>query len=123
MATQPFFLTTKSVDPVFKGLPLYKYSGREYTAQFYMRWVKNNFLITRLPWLNKSFATEHLAFRIAKTDRLQQPWMEVAYGINNLFLLVNAEAFSAFRGKKHQLSGLRIELPITSDNSSIVIGE
>lgn len=123
MATQPFFLITKSVAPAFKGLPLYKYSGREYSAQFHMRWQKNNFLITRLPWLNKSFATEHLAFRIAKTEQLQQPWMEVAYGINNLFLLVNAEAFSAFRGKKHQLSGIRIVLPITGDNGSIVIGE
>ncbi len=123
ITTQPFFLTTKSLNPVFKGLPLYKYSGREYTAQFHMRWLKNNFLITRLPWLNKSFATEHLAFRIAKTDRLQQPWMEVAYGINNLFLLINAEAFTAFKGRKHQLSGLRIVLPITGDNGSIVIGE
>ncbi|MGM0549658.1 MAG: DUF5686 and carboxypeptidase regulatory-like domain-containing protein [Bacteroidota bacterium] len=123
ITTQPFFFTTKSVNPVFKGLPLYKYSGHKYTAQFHMRWYKSNLLITRLPWLNKSFATEHIAFRIAKTDRLPQPWTEVAYGINNLFLLINAEAFSAFKGKKHQLSGLRIVLPITGDNSSIVIGE
>jgi len=122
IATQPFFLTTNASSQVFKGLPLYKYSAKKYALQLNMQWQKGNFLITRLPWLNKSFASEHLAFRFLKTDPLNQPWMEMAYGINNLFLLGNAELFTAFKGKKHEISGIRIVLPISSDNSAIVIG-
>ncbi len=95
----------------FRGLNPYERSTSDNYAQLHLRYEHARILIKRLPFLADKLIRESLFLNVL-TQKVAQPYVEAGYGIQQLFLLFNAEVFAGFEGGRHQITGFRIGIPI-----------
>lgn len=96
---------------VFRGLGQYERSTAQAYATLHLRYEHNRILLKRLPFMGKSLIRESLFVnQLVTADG--KPWLEVGYGLQQVFLLFNTEVFSGFEGGRFKSAGLRIGIPI-----------
>jgi hypothetical protein len=95
----------------FRTLNHYEYStGTEYLSA-YLHYEHGRIILKRLPFLARTLSREKLfvnAVSIPEDDF----YFELGYGMNQIFLLINAEIVTGFKGGKHHYTGFRISLPL-----------
>ena len=95
----------------FRSLNHYEYStGTEYLSA-HLHYEHGRILLKRLPFMARTLSREKLFFN-ALTIPEKDFYFEAGYGMNQLFLLVNAEIVTGFKGGKHHYTGFRISVPL-----------
>lgn len=110
-AADPLYVGDNNNFMTFRGLTYYENSTNQSYLELHFRHEHSRILIKRLPFLANSLIRETVFGKTLYTTS-NQPYYEFGYGVNQLFLLLNAEVFSSFRGAKHHQSGFRITIPI-----------
>ncbi len=79
-------------------------------AAFRLAYSHSRILLKRLPFLAESLIRESV-FAHQMMNSGQKTLTEIGYGIQQLFLVMNAEAFAAFEGGRFREAGIRIGIP------------
>lgn len=95
----------------FRGLGYYERSTNKAYVQAHLGYVHSRILLKRLPFLAGSLIRESLSAGFLFQEG-RQPYVEAAYGLNQLFLLFNAEVYTSLSGGRHHHSGIRIGIPL-----------
>lgn len=93
----------------FRQLPFYQYSTGRQFAEANVEWQVRRLIVKHLPLIKNSSASERLFVNYLSTPSLSN-YVELGYGISNLFLLVNVEAVAGFEGGKFMSSGIKVSL-------------
>ncbi|MFN2394563.1 MAG: DUF5686 and carboxypeptidase regulatory-like domain-containing protein [Bacteroidales bacterium] len=95
----------------FRTLNHYEYStGTEYLSA-HLHYEHGRILLKRLPFLARTLSREKLFVNILTIPE-EDFYFELGYGMNQIFLLINAEIVSGFKGGKHHYTGFRIFIPL-----------
>jgi len=95
----------------FRGLGFYERSTNAAYLQAHLDYSHSRILLKRLPFLAGSLIRESLSAAVLLQEG-RQPYVEAAYGLNQLFLLFTAEVYTSFMGGRHHHSGIRIGIPL-----------
>lgn len=95
----------------FRGFGIYGRSTTKPYIETHLRYEHGRILVKRLPFLAGSLMRESLFVNHLAAGG-QKPWLEIGYGVQQLFLLFNAEVFTGFEGGKYTNTGIRIAIPI-----------
>ncbi|MBW6480219.1 MAG: DUF5686 and carboxypeptidase regulatory-like domain-containing protein [Bacteroidales bacterium] len=100
----------------FRTLNHYEYStGTEYLSA-HLNYEHGRILLKRLPFLARTLSREKLFFSALSIPE-DDFYFEIGYGMNQIFLLINAEIVSGFKGGKHHYTGFRISVPLGGEAS------
>ena len=95
----------------FRTLNHYEYStGTEYFSA-HLHYEHGRILVKRLPFMARTLIREKL-FLNALSIPEKDFYFEMGYGMNQIFLLINAEIVTGFKGGKHHYTGFRIFVPL-----------
>ncbi len=95
----------------FRGLNPYERSTTSPYIELHGRYEHARILFKRLPFLAGSLMRESLFVNHLSVQD-EGSWTEFGYGVQQLFLLFNAEIFTGFESGKYKMTGLRIGIPI-----------
>jgi len=96
-------------DDSFRLLPFYQYSTGSQFAEAHGEWQSRRLIVKQLPLIKNSSITEKLFVNFLSTPEIKN-YVEVGYGISNIFLLLNVEAVAGFENGKFRSSGIRVSL-------------
>ena len=95
----------------FRTLNHYEYStGTEYLSA-HLHYEHGRILLKRLPFMARTLSREKL-FLQALAIPEEDFYFEAGYGMSQIFLIVNAEIVTGFKGGKHHYTGFRISVPL-----------
>ena len=95
----------------FRTLNHYEYStGTEYLSA-HLHYEHGRIILKRLPFLARTLSREKLFFNALNIPE-EDFYFEMGYGMNQIFLLINAEIVTGFKGGKHHYTGFRIFVPL-----------
>ncbi len=95
----------------FRTFNHYEYStGTQYLSA-HLHYEHGRILLKRLPFMARTLSREKLFFN-ALTIPEKDFYFEAGYGMNQLFLLINAEIVVGLKGGKHHYTGFRISVPL-----------
>jgi hypothetical protein len=95
----------------FRTLNHYEYStGTEYLSA-HLHYEHGRILLKRLPFMARTLSREKLFFNALSIPE-DDFYFEMGYGMNQIFLLINAEIVTGFKGGKHHYSGFKISVPL-----------
>ena len=104
----------------FRVMDYYKYSTNKSFAEAHLQFRNDRILLKRLPVLNNTLMMESLYVHYLKIpDR--KNYLEVGYGLNQVFLLFNLEIFAGFEGSQHVFTGGKICIPLFSGSQTVTI--
>lgn len=110
--TNPLWVKATNNIDMFRTLPFYDYSTNNAYVQTHLQYDHARILFKRLPFLAGKLFREKVFFSgLITADH--KPYYELGYGIDQLFLLFNAEIVTGFSGGRHQYTGFRIGVPLT----------
>ncbi|PKP52038.1 MAG: hypothetical protein CVT92_10825 [Bacteroidetes bacterium HGW-Bacteroidetes-1] len=96
---------------MFRGLNFYERSTNASYFESHFQYQHSRILLKRIPLLSGSLIRESLFLNtLASQD--DQLYVEIGYGLNQLFLVFDLEVFTGFLGGKHHQTGFRIGIPI-----------
>jgi hypothetical protein len=95
----------------FRGLKPYERSTTNPYLELHLKYEHARIALKRLPFLAGSLMRESLFVNHLSINN-SGSWTEVGYGVQQLFLLFNAEIFTGFESGKYKMAGLRIGIPI-----------
>lgn len=96
----------------FKSLGYYEPTSSDYFVDAHVKYSMDKFLLKRLPWFNdKMMMKESLYINYLHTENLKH-YFEAAYGINNIFLLLDAEIVTGFREGEMDYLGLKFNIKL-----------
>jgi len=110
-AANPLYISDNDNFSTFRGLAYYENSTKGSFLELHFRHEHSRILIKRLPFLANSLIRETVFGKTLFTQH-GKPYYEAGYGVNQLFLLLNAEVFTSFLDGKHHQSGIRLTIPI-----------
>lgn len=117
----PFLIGT-SEDNTFRLLDYYTYSTSKSYLEGHLSIENDRILLKRLPVLNKTLMREAIYVNYLSTTG-NYPYVEVGYGLNQIFLMFNVEVFAGFKGTQHEYTGIKIGIPFVGGNGgSVTIG-
>jgi len=93
----------------FKLLPFYEFSTSKSFLEGHLNWQTRRFILKQLPILKNSSASENLFVNYLSTPVIKN-YMEVGYGFNRLFFMLNIEAVSGFENGKFRSAGFRVSV-------------
>jgi hypothetical protein len=96
----------------FRTLGFYEYSTGTKYALAHINYEHSRIIVKRIPAMAKTLSREKLFLGVLTTDE-RKPYLELGYGINQLFLLFNMELVTGFSGSRHHYTGLRLGVPIS----------
>ena len=113
--TQPFYFIGNSSITSFKLLDFYNYNANNYFFEAHFT-IEDNFLLFKnLPLLNSSFLSEGLYANYLYTPQ-QKHYYEFGYGLKNVFLLFDVEAFVSFKNKNYNSFGVKLSFNFIKNN-------
>lgn len=96
----------------FRTLSYYGAVSSDYYIKVNTNYTMQKFLIKRLPWINdKMFITEDLFVNYVTTENVKN-YLEVGYGIRNIFLMFDVEFVSSFYKEKLDYYGVRLNIKL-----------
>ena len=111
--TSPLWVKATNNIDMFRTLAFYKYSTNNTYAQTHVQYDHARILLKRLPFLAGKLFREKIFFNgLITADH--KPYYEFGYGIDQVYLLFNAEIVTGFSGRKHQYTGIRIGVPLSA---------
>jgi hypothetical protein len=114
--SQPFYLIGRSKITSFKLLDFYSYSANDYFLEAHFAIEDNFLLLKNLPLLNTSFLSEGLYANYLFTNQ-QDHYYEFGYGLKNVFLLFDIEAFVSFKNEAYSAFGVKLSLNFINNKS------
>ncbi len=102
----------------FRTLDLYRYNADDAYLQGHFQYEHARILIKRLPILSRTLMREKLFFNTLALPS-EKPYFEAGYGVSQIFLLLNVEVVTGFRGSKHDYTGFRISLPVSAQGAQV----
>ncbi len=102
----------------FRTLDLYRYNASDEYFQGHLQYEHARILVKRLPWLSRTLMREKLFFNALALPS-EKPYFEAGYGLSQIFLLLNVEVVTGWRGSKHDYTGFRISLPVSSGEAQV----
>jgi hypothetical protein len=115
--SQPFYLIGKSSITSFKLMDFYSYSVNDYFFEAHFAIEDNFLLLKNLPLLNTSFLSEGLYANYLFTNQ-QDHYYEFGYGLKNVFLLFDIEAFVSFKNETYSAFGVKLSLNFINNKSN-----
>ena len=115
--TQPFYFIGNSSVTSFKLLDFYNYNANDYFFEAHFAIEDNFLLLKNLPLLNTSFLSEGLYANYLYTNQ-QDHYYEFGYGLKNVFLLFNAEAFVSFKNENYNAFGVKLSFNFINNSNS-----
>jgi len=95
---------------IFRSLGYYEPSCSDYFLEGHVKYSMDKFILKRLPWFNdKLMMRESLFISYLHTERFKH-YFEAGYGINNIFLLLDAEIVAGFREGEMDYLGLKFNI-------------
>ena len=113
--SQPFYIIDHSDINSFRLLGFYENNVNDYFAEAHLSIEDNVLLLKRLPVLNNTNLTEGFYANYLYTG-LNEHYYEFGYGLKNLFLLFDIEAFASFKNQQHNAIGLKLRLNFVGNN-------
>lgn len=114
----PFIIGT-SEGSTFRLIDYYDYSTSKSYFEAHARVENDRILLKRLPVLNKTLMREVVYVNYLSTTG-NYPYFELGYGLNQIFLMFNAEIFVGFKGLNHEYTGIKIGIPFVGRNGTQV---
>ena len=97
-------------------MDFYTYSVNDYFFEAHFAIEDNFLLLKNLPLLNTSFLSEGLYANYLFTNQ-QDHYYEFGYGLKNVFLLFDIEAFLSFKNETYHAFGIKLSLNFINKNS------
>ena len=117
----PFIIGT-SEGSTFRLMDYYEYSTNKSYFEGHVRLENDRMILKRLPVLNKTLMREAIYVNYLSSTG-NYPYYEIGYGLNQIFLMFNAEIFVGFKGAKHEYTGIKIGIPFVGrGGTSVTIG-
>lgn len=107
--TQPMGFMFNNSPNSFRLLPFYEFSTRKSFAEAHADWQSRKFILKQLPLFRNSTLSEQVFLNFLSTPDLKN-YLELGYGLKNIFLLMNVDAVAGFENGKFRSAGLRISL-------------
>lgn len=114
----PFIIGT-SEGSTFRLLDFYDYSTNKSYFEGHVRLENDRMILKRLPVLNKTLMREAIYINYLFSAG-NYPYYEIGYGLNQIFLMFNAEIFVGFKGAKHEYTGIKIGIPFVGRNGNTI---
>ncbi len=108
---RPLWIDQSPVLTTFFGLSHYERSIAGSYAALFVQHSHSRILLKRIPALASSLMRESV-FIHAHTAKGYAPYIEVGYGLQQLFLLLDLQLFTGFEKGKLSTYGLRLGIPI-----------
>jgi len=116
------FIISASEGNIFRLMDYYENSTINNYFELHASLNNDRIILKRLPVLNKTLMNETLYFNYLSVSGNKQ-YYEFGYGLNQIFLMFNAEIFVGFKGTQHEYTGIKIGIPFVGRNGdSITIG-
>jgi hypothetical protein len=96
-------------DNSFRLLPFYQYSTGKQFGEVHAELQSRRLIVKQLPLIRNASISEKLFVNYLATPGIKN-YVEVGYGISNIFLLLNVEAVASFENGKFRSSGIRVSL-------------
>lgn len=109
--TNPLFVIPGTDINMFRSMPYYTYSTNETYALAHMQYDHSRILLKRLPFLADKLMREKI-FVNSLFLAGHKPYVEIGYGLDQLFLVLSLEFVSAFSGGRNHYNGIRIGIPL-----------
>lgn len=117
----PFIIGTQEGN-LFRLTDYYDYSTDKSYVEIHVSVDNDRIILKRLPLLNKTLMREKVYFNYLLSSG-NKSYYEVGYGLNQIFLLFNAEIFVGFKGSTYEYIGIKIGIPFVGRNpDTITIG-
>jgi hypothetical protein len=99
----------------FRSLAYYEPISTDYYMEAHAKYSMSRFLLKRLPFFNdKLLMQESLYVSYLNTESLKH-YFEIGYGINNIFLLLDAEIVAGFREGEVDYVGLKFNIKLNQN--------
>ncbi len=121
-ATHTPFLSPSLPFTSFRLMDYYHYSTNRSFFEGHFQLRNHRILLKHLPILNKTLMVENIYLNYLKATE-KKNYFEIGYGLDQIFLLFNAEVFAGFRGTQHAYTGITIGLPFLSGSQTISVGD
>jgi hypothetical protein len=105
--TQPTNFLFSSYEHSFRLMPFYQYSTQNRFAEAHAEWLSRRLILKLLPLLKHSSVSEKMFVNYLISPEINDH-IEVGYGINNIFLLLNIEAVAGFENGKFRSSAIKV---------------
>ena len=114
---QPSMILNNFKTNSFKLLSNYRFNTNDFYFEGHLALEDNNLLLKRIPFMRKNMMTEELTVNYLITER-KVHYTEIGYGINRIFLIMNAGIYSAFENGNYSSTNFRIgfNFGLDSDN-------
>lgn len=107
---QRYYLRKTGKYPAESKYPTFFLTYRK-AVEGHISWSTDRLLFKRLPLINNTLIEENLFFNYLTTpDHLN--YIEIGYGLSNIFLMFNIEGMIAFENWNYKMVGLRISTNI-----------
>jgi hypothetical protein len=104
---------------MFRLLDYYNYSTRKSYFEGLFCLENDRMLLKRLPVLNKTLMREALYVNyLASTGN--KPYVEVGYGLKQIFLMFSLEVFAGFKGTTHEYTGIKVGIPFVGRSGNTI---
>lgn len=107
--TQPVEFLFSSYENSFRLLPFYEFSTNDQFLEAHANLQLRRLILKQLPLIRNLSATENIFVNYLSTPELAN-YMEMGYGLNKLFILLNVEAVAGFENGKFRSAGVRVSL-------------
>jgi hypothetical protein len=111
--TSPLWVKAANNIDMFRTIAFYERSTNNAYAQSHIQYDHSRILLKRLPFLAGKLFREKIFFNgLITADNM--PFYELGYGIDQLFLIFNAEIVTGFSAGNHRYTGVRIGVPLSA---------
>jgi hypothetical protein len=111
-STNPVILMgAKSKRNTFRLLPYYSIATNRSFFEGFVFWENDRLLLKRLPLINRTLITEGIMLNYLTTPDFRN-YVELGYGVYNIFLLLNVEGVVGFENGKYSMAGFKISVNI-----------
>lgn len=104
-------LAMSNIVNTFRLLPFYQFSSSTRFLEAHANWDSQKMILKQIPFMGRTSIVECLYFNYLSTDRLSN-YVELGYGIRNIFAVLGLEAVTGFRNGKYDSAGIKIVLNI-----------
>lgn len=96
---------------MFRLLPYYEAAVDTWFAEGHVNYLSDRLLMKRLPFLGNTLLAENVMLNYLYTPDFKN-YVEMGYGVRNIFLMLNVELNTSFKEGKHYMSGVKIGVNI-----------
>ena len=107
--TQSTGFLFSSYENSFRLMPFYQFSTSDQFLEGHANWQTRRLILKQLPVIKSSSISEKLFVNYLNTPELKS-YVEMGYGISNLFLLLNVEAVAGFENGKFRSASVKVSL-------------